>query len=276
MVYGGDGRISPGELRRLPIPPRAVCEEGVEDHENAKVLGFTQLASIGRISVKGDRADVRFRAKLPENPKKTLAGDAELIRRDGRWRVAVPCEAIGCYAELLPARRAQRPRPKVLDEVRGRYRGTAIGDRRSAALRRQGKPPRAKSKDDNGPVDSDFYEDGTPSSWSPPGASSFYLGDLNYRGRSYLIEDGRGDPPVYGFIITDRRAQTARGVGIGDTLAYARRRYPQLRCDVVNQGTEYVAFPACRARIAPRRYLGFGQNPIRSISLMTVSFDGAK
>ena len=83
-------------------------------------------------------------------------------------------------------------------------------------------------------------------------------------------------PRCWGSRSWPRSGATARGVGIGDTLAYARRRYPQLRCDVVNQGTEYVAFPACRARIAPRRYLGFGQNPIRSISLMTVSFDGAK
>lgn len=276
VVFVGD-RVPRGDaLDRLPIPSRARCHEGFDDGEAAKVLGFTRLASIGRITATGDHAEVRFRAIVPDEPKETFQSGTLVVRREGRWRVVLPCEAVGCYAELLPPRRGRRPRPKVLDERRGRYRGTAIGDRRSAALRRQGKPPRAKSKDDNGPVDSDFYEDGTPSSWSPPGASSVYLGDLNYRGRSYLIEDGRGDPPVYGFIITDRRAQTSRGVGIGDTLAHARKRYPRLRCDVVNQGTEYVAFPACRAQIAPRRYLGFGQNPIRSIALMTVSFDGAK
>jgi len=32
---------------------------------------------------------------------------------------------------LLPARQARRPRPKILDERVGRYRGTTIGDRRS-------------------------------------------------------------------------------------------------------------------------------------------------
>jgi len=83
--------------------------------------------------------------------------------------------------------------------------------------------------------------------------------------------------PVKGIIVTDRRAQTSRSVGIGDTLAFAQERYPNLRCDTVGPRTEYIRppLPACRARIAPRRYLGFGQEPIRSITLMTVPSDGA-
>jgi len=275
VVYAGDRAPLTGELATLPIPSRARCHAGFDSGEAAKVLGFQRLASVGRIAVQGDRAEVRFRAVVPGKPMETYGSGALVIRRDGRWRVVLPCAAIGCYPELLPARQAQRPRPKVLDELRGRYRGTALGDRRSAALRRQGTPPEPGSEDDNGPLGSDFYEDGLPSAWSSPGGSTVPGRDLLYRGRSYLVADGRGDPPVYGFIVTDRRAETSRGVGIGDTLAHARRRYPQLQCDVVNQGTEYVAFPACRAQIAPRRYLGFGQNPIRSISLMTVPFDGA-
>lgn len=276
VVFTGERPPRGDAVRRLPIPSRAACRAGFADGEPAKVLGFTRLSSVGRITVSGDRAEARFRAILPEDEKKTYETAALLTRRDGRWRVVLPCYVIGYHPELLPSRRAERPRPKVLDEKRGRYRGTAIGDRRSTALRRQGPPPKPKSKDENGPVDSDFYDDGTPSSWSPPGRSTVAGRDLNYRGRSYLVGDGRGDRRVYGFIITDRRAETSRGVGIADTLAFARRHYPQLQCDVVNQGTEYVAFPACRAQIAPRRYLGFGQNPIRSISLMTVPFDGAK
>ena len=230
------------QLRRLPIPPRATCHEGVDDHENAKVLGFTELASIGRIDIEGDRAEVRFRAKVPANPKKT--------RRTARG-----------------PRRSTKP---AVATAGRRRRPSLVG----AAP--PGHAPDAGFEDDNGPLGSDFYEDGLPSTWSSPGGSTVPGRDLLYRGRSYLVEDGRGDRRVFGFMITGRRAETARGVGIGDTLAFARRRYPQLRCDVVNQGSEYVTFPACRARIAPRRYLGFGQNPIRSISLMTVPFDGAR
>jgi hypothetical protein len=276
VVYVGARAPQVGELATLPVPLRSRCRAGFNSGEAAKVLGLQRLSSVGRITVTGDRAEARFRAVVPGEPKETYESGALLIRRGERWRVVLPCAVIGCYPGLLPARHARRPRPKVLVERRGRYRGTTIGDLRSVALQRQGTPPKARSVDDKGPVDSNLYEDGTPSTWTPPGNSAVPGRDLNYRGRAYLVEDGAGDRPVYGFIITDRRAETSRGVGIGDTLAYARRRYPQLRCDVVNQGTEYVAFPACRARIAPRRYLGFGQNPIASISLMTVPFDGAR
>ena len=176
----------------------------------------------------------------------------------------------------LPARQAERPRPIVLDEIRGSYRGTTIGDRRSAAKRRHGPSQRPARSDDTGPIGSD--EDGTPGSWNPPGSAAGYPPDLAYGGRSYLVEQRRDDPRVYGIIVTDRRAQTSRGVGIGDTLAFAVQRYPQLRCDVVGPLTEYVRppFAACRARVAPRRYLAFGKNPIRSITVMSVPFDGAE
>ena len=178
-------------------------------------------------------------------------------------------------ADDLPARQADRPRPIVLDEIRGSYRGTTIGDRRSEARRRHGPSQRPAGSDDSGPVGSD--EDGTPGSWNPPGSAAVSPPDLDYRGRSYLVEQRPRDPRVYGIIVTDRRAQTSRGVGIGDTLAFALQRYTQLRCDVVGPLTEYVRppFAACHARIAARRYLAFGKNPIRSITLMTVPFDEA-
>ncbi len=66
-------------------------------------------------------------------------------------------------------------------------------------------------------------------------------------------------------------------MGIGDTLAFALQRYPELRCDIVGPLTEYVRppFAACRSRIAPRRYLAFGKNRILSITLMTIPFDEA-
>ena len=133
----------------------------------------------------------------------------------------------------LPSRQADRPRPIVLHEIRGSYRGSTIGDRRSEAKRRHGPSQRPARSDDTGPIGSD--EDGTPGSWNPPGSAAGYPRDLDYRGSSYLVEQRREDPRVYGIIVTDRRAQTSRGVGIGDTLAFAVRRYPQLRCDVVGR-----------------------------------------
>lgn len=116
--------------RDLRVPSRASCREGFEQGEAAKTLGFTLLASIEKVKVSGDRAEVRFWAK-GEGPKKTSTTPALVIRRGGHWRVVLPCEVLGCDPMLLPARQARRPRPKILDERVGRYRGTTIGDRRS-------------------------------------------------------------------------------------------------------------------------------------------------
>lgn len=193
------------------------------------------------------------------------------------------CLFAGCSAgadvdevDDLPARQVARPEPIVLDEVRGRHRSIAIGDRRSEVIARHGMsllPPRS---DDTGPIGSD--EAGTPGNWRPPGPDGRFIRysrDVAYRQSAYLVESRLKEPRVYGFIVTDPRAQTLNGVGVGDTLAFAVERYPQMRCDVVGPANEAVRpqFPACRARIAPRRFLGFGENPIRSITLMTVPFD---
>jgi len=189
------------------------------------------------------------------------------------------CLLAGCGAGVdvvddLPARQVQRPDPIIVDE-QGRYRGISIGDRRSAVIARHGRSLRSPRNDDSGPIGSD--EDGTPGNWRPPGPDGGRVtpGDVAYRESAYLVEQRRRDPRAYGFIVTDPRAQTLKGVGVGDTLAFAVKRYPQMRCDVVGPANEAVRpqFPACRARVAPRRYLGFGQNPIRSITLMTVPFD---
>jgi hypothetical protein len=85
----------------------------------------------------------------------------------------------------LPARQAHRPRPIVLDEISGSYRGTTIGDRRSEAKRRHGPSQRPARSADTGPIGSD--KDGTPASWNPPGSAPGYPPDLDYRGRSYLV-----------------------------------------------------------------------------------------
>jgi hypothetical protein len=270
-VFAPRGERVPGRLSRPRVPPASACRRAFDDGELAKNIGPLRLTDVGPIRIRGARATVALRLAVTGQRGSQRSGLAA-VRMGGRWRAVLPCEIIGCDASLLPVFRALRPRPKVIDEDAGRYRGTAIGARRAAALRRQGPAPTVRSGEGSGPLGSDLYDDGTPSSWDPPGDHRFDQSDLRYRGRSYLISNKRR-PAVYGFIVTDRRAQTARGVGIGDTLAFARKRYPGLHCDLVNEGSEYTAFPSCRTRLAPGRYLGFGQNPIRSITVMRVPFD---
>ena len=155
------------------------------------------------------------------------------------------------------------------------FRGVRFGDTRddlSAALgarRRRGAPKY------------DVYTDGGPLNWRPPGGTR-QESEFEYPGVTVGLAYGRRpgprtNPPrpgsVYAFIITDPRAETTRGVRIGDPLAKARSRYPELRCTEANAGSEYPQFPTCVGRVAPNRYLGLSQNPIRTITLMTVPFE---
>jgi hypothetical protein len=193
-----------------------------------------------------------------------------------RWLAPVPLAgtvlvAVGVLPFALAGYRRAWPRdvspahPIMVDELRAAYERVRFGDPASRVRRLFGRP--GGDPGNSSPLGSDFYADGGPSTWRPPGRQA-RDGALRYRGRAFLASDDR----IYGFVITDRRAQTNKGVGIGDSLKIAKRLYPQMRCDVVNEGTEYTAFPACRGRIAPNRYLGFGQDPIRTITLMSVPF----
>jgi hypothetical protein len=60
---------------------------------------------------------------------------------------------------------------------------------------------------------------------------------------------------------------TRKGVGVGSTLADVRRAYPRLRCDTANEGTEYATTDFCAGRIARRRYIWFGNDPVSSITV---------
>jgi len=195
----------------------------------------------------------------------------------GRLRVGVGVGvgsallAIGASPLLLAGIRRAFPldrspeHPVLVDEQHARYRGVAVGDSTTEVRRVLGPP--AKEGHDNGPIGHDFYDDGGPSNWRPPGTYKQER-NLRFEDVGVLITRGR----VYGFVITERDAETRRGVGVGDSLAIAKRRYPDMDCDVVNEGSEYATFPACRGRIGPGRYLGFEQDPIRTITLMSVPF----
>ena len=56
---------------------------------------------------------------------------------------------------------------------------------------------------------------------------------------------------------------------IGDSLDEVRERYPGLRCGIRNEGTEYVEYPYCTGKLGPGRYIWFGENPVKSITMAT-------
>ena len=72
---------------------------------------------------------------------------------------------------------------------------------------------------------------------------------------------------VHDFGVTSEGATTRGGVAIGDDLDAAKDAYPKLRCGVANEGTEYEEYPYCTGRVAPQRFIWFGDDPIQTITL---------
>jgi hypothetical protein len=93
------------------------------------------------------------------------------------------------------------------------------------------------------------------------GRASLYL--WRFRDIS-LVADRRG---AWSFSVTAEGAATARGVGIGSELAQVKRTYEGLDCGTANEGTEYVQFPYCTGRVAEDRYIWFGEDPVKSITV---------
>jgi hypothetical protein len=96
-------------------------------------------------------------------------------------------------------------------------------------------------------------------------------GLLKYQGVGFLSTPGGG---VYAFIVTQAGATTTRGVSVGDRLDVARDKY-RLECGRVAGGESLlggqVYYPSCSARLAPGVRIWFGRDPIRSITLVSVS-----
>jgi hypothetical protein len=61
-------------------------------------------------------------------------------------------------------------------------------------------------------------------------------------------------------------------VRIGGELETAEGKYG-LRCGTAYEGSEYEEYPACTGRIAARRYIWFGSDPIRNVTV-AVTFGG--
>jgi hypothetical protein len=173
--------------------------------------------------------------------------------------VGAACLLVGAVPLAWAGYRQLRP----LDESGGQriedgYRDVSLGDPRARALEVLA-PPRSSSGS-VAPFGDDFDSIGGPPFIATPGSNE----SLRYQGVTVLVSDGR----VYGFVITDEEAETAEGVGVGDNLEVADETYRDLDCGIA-RASEYRTFPYCGGRLGPRRWIWFGQDPIRSIVLTT-------
>lgn len=82
--------------------------------------------------------------------------------------------------------------------------------------------------------------------------------------RSFLLTQGSG---AFAVFVWNEQARTVEGVGIGDRLDKARKRYPGIRCDTASEPEALdVTWPVCVVRVG-KRFLSFGEDPIESITV---------
>jgi hypothetical protein len=152
----------------------------------------------------------------------------------------------------------------TIDERTGAYGGVRFGTSEQGVIRVFGQPNR-----DPGiaPAGQNPSQAGVPQSIpARPG-----WGLLKYKDVVFLTRLGGG---VYGLMVTKRGATTKRGVSIGDSMDDARRRY-RLKCLSVAGGESLFGgqkfYPSCGARLRRGVQVWFGRDPIRSVTLVSVS-----
>jgi hypothetical protein len=146
-----------------------------------------------------------------------------------------------------------------IDERAGSYRNVGFGATKTEATRQLG---RSRSGDPLAPLGSGALGDALPlSPRYPAQRSARYI----WRFRHVAIAADHKGAWLIG--VAHPHATTAAGVSVGDPLERARAAYPSLRCGTANEGTEYVSFPYCTGRLAGRRYIWLGDDPIQSITI---------
>jgi hypothetical protein len=147
--------------------------------------------------------------------------------------------------------------PLLVDELAGRYRAVAFGATRAEIVSALGSAPKWTTYDPVGPLGAKWHEIGGPNVIESAGPADA----VRYRDASFLL----GSRRLYTIVVVAADAQTRRGVGIGDDLELVRERYGRAVCGVFKP--EGTPWPYCAVRVAAKRYVWFGQEPIRSITV---------
>jgi hypothetical protein len=172
---------------------------------------------------------------------------------------------LGDADESEPAPRSAR----VIDEIRGTYRGVGIGDSPADVRRVFGPREYADMSEGMMPVGADFAADGGPMVVDfPEKPAADRHAVLRYDEVSFLLFDGK----VFAVVVTDHGAATGRGVAIGHDMGSVEKRYQALTCG--DAEPESGPYPYCAGALKAERHVWFGQDPIGSITIATTPFDG--
>lgn len=155
--------------------------------------------------------------------------------------------------------------PGEIDENAGAYRGVSFGD-----------PVRAIKQVFGEQRPAGEYERGTPFRYPDGGTYGPWVlqfGDYDPFGPTLRYYDVvftfKGRHGLGAFEVVEPTAGTRKGVRIGDPLERADAAYPELRCGTVNEDTDYEEYPACTGKLGPGRFIWFGGDPIKSITMST-------
>ncbi|HWM08762.1 MAG TPA: hypothetical protein VNO82_05445 [Solirubrobacteraceae bacterium] len=169
---------------------------------------------------------------------------------------------VGCGSEADTPASEPAPRgPATVDEQAGTYRGVGIGSTREEARRELGRVESGPT-DPLTPIGTDALEVGVPPAPRDPRDAG---GIAIWRFEDAVMAAGRGRAWLVAAAADD--AVTTKGVGVGSALGDIRAAYPDAECATANAGGEYVKFEFCTLRVAPDRYLYFGYDPVRSVTM---------
>ncbi len=152
------------------------------------------------------------------------------------------------------------PAARVLvDPLAGTVQGVKLGDSEDAVVARLGNAPLWNGDQPVAPLDENWDEIGPPSVMTITRTYNV----LRYPHTSVELEDNR----VIAIITAEEGAATPTGIGVGDDLGSVRAAYPALRCWDAPHAGGHGTYPVCSGRLDSGRWLWFGQDPIRSITL---------
>lgn len=184
-------------------------------------------------------------------------------------RAAVAATVVAALLAVLGVRADRRvvdvapDRPALVSERTGTFRGVGLGTSPEAVRRRLGRPVVAPDGARTAALPLDAPGDLALPADLPAGET------WRYPGVALVVAARR----VRAMVVADPRAQTAAGVGIGDSLEVARRAYAGLSCGGVRRGgAPNPAYPACRSRLPGReglRRVGIvlAGDPVQSVTL---------
>jgi hypothetical protein len=174
---------------------------------------------------------------------------------------AAGCDGAGGGAETV-----ERERVAVIDEEAGTYRGVRLGDSAADVEQTLGPGVPATVMTAVVPLDVESWEhQGPVAVYGPPPKSDSELLALRYPEVAVGVARDR----VISIDTLEAGATSARGVAIGDPLEKAKAAYPELECKSLDD----ASWRACHGRLGDR-YIWFGGDPIRDITIASVRLDG--